>query len=167
MHLRPEVFELLPIRIFIKLFDQFHGGFVCGIFLCLCGLSIINIYIEFNDCSCSAYSHVVFRTRMLLMLYHVFFWKWLQVLVEIVYLFWSIDYVILLHTLPLFLNSINFHKPFCFISCSEICIPYLSFCRALLHFLDHDKFKSKDDFVQNYKNLSSFNENEVGNTVGF
>lgn len=33
--------------------------------------------------------------------------------------------------------------------------------RALLHFLDPDKFKSKDDFVQNYKNLSSFNENEV------
>ncbi|KAM7273611.1 hypothetical protein ACFE04_028275 [Oxalis oulophora] len=32
---------------------------------------------------------------------------------------------------------------------------------ALLHFLDHDKFKSKDDFVQNYKNLSSFNENEL------
>ncbi|XP_024046353.1 protein CHROMATIN REMODELING 5 isoform X1 [Citrus clementina] len=34
---------------------------------------------------------------------------------------------------------------------------------ALLHFLDHDKFKSKDDFVQNYKNLSSFNENELAN----
>lgn len=33
--------------------------------------------------------------------------------------------------------------------------------RALLHFLDPEKFKSKDDFVQNYKNLSSFNENEV------
>lgn len=33
--------------------------------------------------------------------------------------------------------------------------------RALLHFLDPDKFKSKDDFVQNYKNLSSFNEMEV------
>ncbi|KAI4305991.1 hypothetical protein L6164_029311 [Bauhinia variegata] len=32
---------------------------------------------------------------------------------------------------------------------------------ALLHFLDPDKFKSKDDFVQNYKNLSSFNENEL------
>ncbi|GMJ15524.1 chromatin remodeling 5 [Hibiscus trionum] len=32
---------------------------------------------------------------------------------------------------------------------------------ALLHFLDPDKFKSKDDFVQNYKNLSSFNEIEV------
>ncbi|KAK7276699.1 hypothetical protein RIF29_17844 [Crotalaria pallida] len=34
---------------------------------------------------------------------------------------------------------------------------------ALLHFLDADKFKSKDDFVQNYKNLSSFNENELAN----
>ncbi|XP_025665762.1 protein CHROMATIN REMODELING 5 isoform X1 [Arachis hypogaea] len=34
---------------------------------------------------------------------------------------------------------------------------------ALLHFLDPDKFSSKDDFVQNYKNLSSFNENELAN----
>ncbi|CAI8596430.1 unnamed protein product [Vicia faba] len=34
---------------------------------------------------------------------------------------------------------------------------------ALLHFLDSDKFKSKDEFVQNYKNLSSFNENELAN----
>ncbi|TKY46708.1 CHROMATIN REMODELING 5 [Spatholobus suberectus] len=34
---------------------------------------------------------------------------------------------------------------------------------ALLHFLDSVKFKSKDDFVQNYKNLSSFNENELAN----
>ncbi|KAF4394940.1 hypothetical protein F8388_017668 [Cannabis sativa] len=34
---------------------------------------------------------------------------------------------------------------------------------ALLHFLDPDKFTSKDDFVQNYKNLSSFNENELAN----
>ncbi|CAL1403659.1 unnamed protein product [Linum trigynum] len=34
---------------------------------------------------------------------------------------------------------------------------------ALLHFLDPDKFKNKDDFVQNYKNLSSFNENELAN----
>uniref|UniRef100_A0A2P2MEX3 Protein CHROMATIN REMODELING 5 n=1 Tax=Rhizophora mucronata TaxID=61149 RepID=A0A2P2MEX3_RHIMU len=34
---------------------------------------------------------------------------------------------------------------------------------ALLHFLDHEKFKSKDDFVQNYKNLSSFNEIELAN----
>ncbi|KAL8156510.1 hypothetical protein AgCh_001565 [Apium graveolens] len=32
---------------------------------------------------------------------------------------------------------------------------------ALLHFLDPDKFKGKDVFVQNYKNLSSFNENEL------
>lgn len=39
--------------------------------------------------------------------------------------------------------------------------------RALLHFLDHDKFKSKDDFIQNYKNLSSFNENEVQVTILF
>ncbi|KAJ6984629.1 protein CHROMATIN REMODELING 5-like isoform X2 [Populus alba x Populus x berolinensis] len=34
---------------------------------------------------------------------------------------------------------------------------------ALLHFLDPDKFRSKDDFVHNYKNLSSFNENELAN----
>ncbi|XP_010557504.1 PREDICTED: protein CHROMATIN REMODELING 5 isoform X2 [Tarenaya hassleriana] len=34
---------------------------------------------------------------------------------------------------------------------------------ALLHFLDPDKFKNKDEFVQNYKNLSSFNENELAN----
>ncbi|KAI4386227.1 hypothetical protein MLD38_004177 [Melastoma candidum] len=34
---------------------------------------------------------------------------------------------------------------------------------ALLHFLDPDKFRCKDDFVQNYKNLSSFNENELAN----
>ncbi|KAK3032361.1 hypothetical protein RJ639_037079, partial [Escallonia herrerae] len=34
---------------------------------------------------------------------------------------------------------------------------------ALLHFLDPDKFRSKDDFVQNYKNLSSFNELELAN----
>ncbi|XWS71218.1 hypothetical protein CRYUN_Cryun03dG0119700 [Craigia yunnanensis] len=34
---------------------------------------------------------------------------------------------------------------------------------ALLHFLDPDKFKSKDDFVQSYKNLSSFNEIELAN----
>ncbi|KAJ4845979.1 Protein CHROMATIN REMODELING 5 [Turnera subulata] len=34
---------------------------------------------------------------------------------------------------------------------------------ALLHFLDSDKFKNKDDFVQNYKNLSSFNEIELAN----
>ncbi|KAJ6424815.1 hypothetical protein OIU84_025561 [Salix udensis] len=34
---------------------------------------------------------------------------------------------------------------------------------ALLHFLDPDKFRSKDDFVHNYKNLSSFNEIELAN----
>lgn len=34
---------------------------------------------------------------------------------------------------------------------------------ALLHFLDPDKFRSKDVFVQNYKNLSSFNEIELAN----
>ncbi|XP_047972578.1 protein CHROMATIN REMODELING 5 isoform X1 [Salvia hispanica] len=34
---------------------------------------------------------------------------------------------------------------------------------ALLHFLDRDKFRSKDDFVQKYKNLSSFNETELTN----
>ncbi|XP_043690577.1 protein CHROMATIN REMODELING 5 isoform X3 [Telopea speciosissima] len=34
---------------------------------------------------------------------------------------------------------------------------------ALLHFLDSDKFKNKDDFVQKYKNLSSFNEIELAN----
>ncbi|CAN1170496.1 Protein CHROMATIN REMODELING 5 [Linum perenne] len=34
---------------------------------------------------------------------------------------------------------------------------------ALLHFLDPEKFKNKDEFVQNYRNLSSFNENELAN----
>ncbi|KAG9136261.1 hypothetical protein Leryth_003850 [Lithospermum erythrorhizon] len=34
---------------------------------------------------------------------------------------------------------------------------------ALLHFLDTNKFKSKEVFVKNYKNLSSFNENELAN----
>ncbi|CAA2986992.1 CHROMATIN REMODELING 5 isoform X1 [Olea europaea subsp. europaea] len=34
---------------------------------------------------------------------------------------------------------------------------------ALLHFLDPDKFRSKDDFVHKYKNLSSFNEIELAN----
>lgn len=34
---------------------------------------------------------------------------------------------------------------------------------ALLHFLDPNKFKNKDDFIQNYKNLSSFNEMELAN----
>uniref|UniRef100_A0A7N0TB68 Protein CHROMATIN REMODELING 5 n=2 Tax=Kalanchoe fedtschenkoi TaxID=63787 RepID=A0A7N0TB68_KALFE len=36
-------------------------------------------------------------------------------------------------------------------------------CRtmALLHFLDPPKFRNKDDFVQYYKNLSSFNEKEA------
>ncbi|XP_008449672.2 protein CHROMATIN REMODELING 5 isoform X1 [Cucumis melo] len=34
---------------------------------------------------------------------------------------------------------------------------------ALLHFLDPDKFKSKDDFIHNYKNLSSFDEIELAN----
>ncbi|KAL8480023.1 hypothetical protein ACS0TY_026817 [Phlomoides rotata] len=34
---------------------------------------------------------------------------------------------------------------------------------ALLHFLDPDKFRSKDDFVHKYKNLSSFNETELSN----
>lgn len=38
---------------------------------------------------------------------------------------------------------------------------YHTNCRALLHFLDPDKFRSKDEFVQKYKNLSSFNEIEV------
>jgi chromodomain-helicase-DNA-binding protein 1 len=33
--------------------------------------------------------------------------------------------------------------------------------RALLHFLDHDKFRSKEEFIERYKNLSSFNEIEV------
>lgn len=35
------------------------------------------------------------------------------------------------------------------------------YIRALLHFLDPYKFNNKDEFVQNYKNLSSFNEIEV------
>ncbi|KZV56479.1 protein CHROMATIN REMODELING 5 [Dorcoceras hygrometricum] len=34
---------------------------------------------------------------------------------------------------------------------------------ALLHFLDPEKFKMKDDFVRKYKNLSSFNEMELAN----
>ncbi|KAF5767792.1 putative DNA helicase chromatin remodeling SNF2 family [Helianthus annuus] len=34
---------------------------------------------------------------------------------------------------------------------------------ALLHFLDSDKFHSKDEFVQNYKNLGSFDEIELAN----
>ncbi|KAK9154723.1 hypothetical protein Sjap_002203 [Stephania japonica] len=34
---------------------------------------------------------------------------------------------------------------------------------ALLHFLDYDKFKNKEDFIEKYKNLSSFNETELGN----
>ncbi|XP_068658521.1 protein CHROMATIN REMODELING 5-like isoform X2 [Aristolochia californica] len=34
---------------------------------------------------------------------------------------------------------------------------------ALLHFLDFEKFKNKDDFVVKYKNLSSFNEIELAN----
>ncbi|KAL9253974.1 CHROMATIN REMODELING 5-like protein [Drosera capensis] len=34
---------------------------------------------------------------------------------------------------------------------------------ALLHFLDPDKFRNKEVFVQNYKNLSSFNETELAN----
>ncbi|KAL2485488.1 Protein CHROMATIN REMODELING 5 [Abeliophyllum distichum] len=34
---------------------------------------------------------------------------------------------------------------------------------ALLHFIDPDKFKSKEDFVQKYKNLSTFNEMELAN----
>ena len=34
---------------------------------------------------------------------------------------------------------------------------------ALLHFLDQDKFRNKDDFVEKYKNLSSIDENELAN----
>lgn len=34
---------------------------------------------------------------------------------------------------------------------------------ALLHFLDPDKFRNKDEFIHNYKNLSSFNETELAN----
>ncbi|KAK8958001.1 CHD3-type chromatin-remodeling factor PICKLE [Platanthera zijinensis] len=34
---------------------------------------------------------------------------------------------------------------------------------ALLHFLDPGKFSSKEDFIENYKNLSSFNEFELAN----
>ncbi|KAM0947843.1 putative DNA helicase chromatin remodeling SNF2 family [Dioscorea sansibarensis] len=34
---------------------------------------------------------------------------------------------------------------------------------ALLHFLDREKFINKDDFVERYKNLSSFNEIELAN----
>jgi len=35
--------------------------------------------------------------------------------------------------------------------------------RALLHFLDQDKFRKKNDFVEKYKNLSSINENVFAN----
>lgn len=56
-----------------------------------------------------------------------------------------------------------------YVMCMHPCFAYYFlyslfplFSRALLHFLDPDKFKNKDDFVQNYKNLSSFNESEVG-----
>jgi hypothetical protein len=37
------------------------------------------------------------------------------------------------------------------------------FCRALLHFLDSEKFRKKEDFVEKYKNLSSreLDETEV------
>ncbi|KAF9595153.1 hypothetical protein IFM89_037582 [Coptis chinensis] len=34
---------------------------------------------------------------------------------------------------------------------------------ALLHFLESEKFKNKEDFVERYKNLSSFNELELAN----
>lgn len=34
---------------------------------------------------------------------------------------------------------------------------------ALLHFLDPEKFKNRDDFVEKYKNLSSFDEHELTN----
>ncbi|WOL00553.1 protein CHROMATIN REMODELING 5 [Canna indica] len=34
---------------------------------------------------------------------------------------------------------------------------------ALLHFLDPEKFNSKDDFIEKYKNLSSFNEIQLAN----
>ncbi|XP_024377849.1 protein CHROMATIN REMODELING 5 isoform X3 [Physcomitrium patens] len=34
---------------------------------------------------------------------------------------------------------------------------------ALLHFLDSDKFKSKEHFTEHYKNLSSFDEKELAN----
>uniref|UniRef100_A0A7N0TB59 SNF2 N-terminal domain-containing protein n=1 Tax=Kalanchoe fedtschenkoi TaxID=63787 RepID=A0A7N0TB59_KALFE len=43
-----------------------------------------------------------------------------------------------------------------------ILISWLTY-RALLHFLDPPKFRNKDDFVQNYKILSSFNEKELTN----
>lgn len=57
-------------------------------------------------------------------------------------------------------------------SCSDFLLRWTSilpfdlywFCvlaRALLHFLDSDKFKSKEQFTEHYKNLSSFDEKEV------
>lgn len=33
--------------------------------------------------------------------------------------------------------------------------------RALLHFLDGEKFRSKEEFVERYKNLNTFDEVEV------
>ena len=59
----------------------------------------------------------------------------------------------------LMLISIKFSF-FCTCSIERLSIHFVSH-RALLHFLDPDKFKSKDDFIYNYKNLSSFDENEV------
>ncbi|CAM6102358.1 unnamed protein product [Calypogeia fissa] len=37
---------------------------------------------------------------------------------------------------------------------------------ALLHFLDSDKFRNKDEFAEKYKNLNSFNERELANLHG-
>lgn len=48
-----------------------------------------------------------------------------------------------------------------FFSSYFVSFSYLIFGRALLHFLDHDKFRSKEEFVERYKNLSSFDEIEV------
>ena len=55
---------------------------------------------------------------------------------------------------------------FCLHGLIDFCF-FSKYARALLHFLDSDKFRSKDDFVHNYKNLSSFNEIEVQYAVIF
>lgn len=52
-----------------------------------------------------------------------------------------------------------FHSSVSVVFC--VLIVFNCYIRALLHFLDPYKFNNKDEFVQNYKNLSSFNEIEV------
>jgi hypothetical protein len=53
---------------------------------------------------------------------------------------------------------------------NRIHVHFLMLCwyldpRALLHFLDPEKFRSKDEFTEKYKNLSSFDEKEVCSSI--